>query len=382
MQQKSGSDLVVATATAQDGFSRNRFDDSLRRQAEETVAGIDLSKLSLQQVLDIGREAQQNLSRDMDTLLGSFEKQDNLLVYEALNAIQKGWQGVNLGELEADIEKARAPGLFGRMLRAFASSSRLERMRAAFADKLGAMIRQKRETLLNLVKEMEEQAKQEMGWLIKNMDKLDSLAAGYIRFLESLALPLLVIDLLLETAGTYHAGLLAQTKMSDDPVKKYQADQYGVLVEQIRNRRLILLYAYESIPYHLDTIGAAKQATANTFVEISSSLLQQLNDTKSAVAKWALLVVIENAQTGEALRKQTAELLMKHGIGVLDRVALIAAKKPYERRLADAQLLVALNQSFFEIQRKLNDVYEKGKLGFKEAENLLNHARQPLLTAS
>lgn len=376
MQQST--DLAVATKTAEEGFSQIRFDAALRERAGELVAGVDVSKLTLQQVLDIGRDTQLGLSHDMDALLGSFAKRDNLLVYEALDAIRKGWAGVNLEELEAEIKKANEPGWLRRW---FASSASINRAKAAFVDKLSEMIRQKRETLESLVKEMEEQAKKEMEWLLGNMDKIDALANIYTRFLQNIAAPLLVIDQLLGVAGAHYTVLLTEAKESGDPIKKYEADQYGLLVEQIRNRRLILLYAYESVPYHLDTIGAAKQATANTFIEISSSLVQQLNDTKSAAIKWALLVVIENAQEGDKLRQQMATLLMRHGVNVLDRVALVAAKTPYERRLADAQLLTALNQSFFEVQRKLNDICERGRLGFKEAEKLLGNARQPLLAA-
>ena len=52
---------------------------------------------------------------------------------------------------------------------------------------------------------------------------------------------------------------------------------------------------------------------------------------------------------------------------------------PYERRLADAELLVSIRTGIAVIQDKVLKIHEVGRKQFKEAEMLLTESRKLLL---
>jgi hypothetical protein len=360
-------------------FSDRINSPELVAKAAQQLANFDPSKLTLQGVLQIGQDTEKKLARHLDLVLEEFNAENSPFVFGAFKELQDGIKAANLQELEQKIKEAKTPGFFGSVFRALGLGSGLSKKKIIeFANNLSHLLKGKRETLLDLVKKMEESAKSEVSALLTSLDRMDGLAKGHLETIDDFAVAILYIEGVLQKTKVYVKSLEEEVNGSEDVAKQFNLKQYKALLVQLENRRLVLLNEYENTPLQLDTIALAKEAAANTFTEIANTLMQGLNATKSGLAKWAILVTIENSQAGNELRHEIAKMLLEHGVTILDRVAIAAASTPYERRLADAELLLAMRTGVACIQAKVVEVDRLGRDQFKRAENLLLESRKML----
>ena len=380
------NDITVVEPLRQQTVFVDRLQrEDLVKQSTIIIDQFDPANLTLQAALCIGREAENQLSTHLNQVLAEFNSDNSPFVFEAFKELQKGIKAANLEELESKIKSAKASSAKGFFAKVFGSGSNsvLSNKLSDFTASLSAMLQGKKESLLNLVQEMEKGAERESEALLKTMSRFDELANSYLGTVDDFALGVLYIDGVLAKTKGYVQKLKEDLGESDDIVKKFQISQYEDLVTHLHNRRLLLLNAYNNTPVQLDVITTGKQAAANTFIEVSTSLIQQLNGVKSALASWAMLITIENSQAGDILRRKIAEDLIKYGVVALDRVAVIAAETPYQRRLADAELLLAMRQGITSIQGRVLEIESVGRKSFQKAEQLLiesrNAATKPLL---
>lgn len=358
-------------------FADRLKNPALIEKVDQMIASFDPAALTLQSLLQIGQSAERSLAGNLDRILSEFDKENSPFVFDAFQELQEGLRAANLDELEKKIKEARKPrgflGLFG-----FRGIS--QKKISEFTAALSRMLKGKRETLLDLVKKMEDSARKESEMLLKTMGRLDSLAQSHILVADEFAQSLLYIDGVLEKAQV-HAQLLADNVSDTENVAgRFQAEQYGELLVHLQNRRLILMSAYERTPAELDMIAMSKKAAANTFIEVSTALIQQLNGIKTSLAKWAMLIAVENSQQGEKFRREIAADLLHYGVAILDRVSIVAAGTPYERRLEDAELLLGMRKGIAAIQERVLQIEKSGEESFRKAEAILLESRRPLLT--
>ncbi len=345
----------------------------LAARAQELVAGFNPEALTLQDIFRIGRTEEMDRAKKLDEILALYNEENSPYVYNAFTALQKGIKEANLDDIEMRIQTVKKPGFIGSLFGSF------EKRAGKFVQDFGSLLNGKRKTLLELVDRMEREAEKESEILLMTLKQLDAVAAGLLANVDGIALQVLYIDGVLEKTRVYAERLQAEAAVGDDVPRKYVAEQCEYLLLQLENRRLQLMTVYEKTPTDLQTVAITKSTAGNSFVEIASTLTQQLNGIKSALIQWAMLGTIESSQLADEARRKIAESLLKHGVVVLDRLAVAAAGMPYERRLADAELLVSIRTGIAVIQDKVLKIHEVGRKQFKEAEMLLTESRKLLL---
>lgn len=367
--------ITCGAGSTHESFAARINRPELALRARELVAEFDPVGLTLQEILMIGQEQERIRAADLDRVLSQFTAENSPFVFKAFEELQKGIQEANLDELEERIRTARKPGFFGNVF-----GSATKRM-LSFTREFDSLLKGKRDSLLELVRKMETEAQKETEALIRTIKQTDEVANGFLATVDGLALQVMYIDGALEKARGQLQSLRAEIGDADDVARRYRLKEYEYLVVQLENRRLILMNSYERTPTDLEMLATTKQTAANTFVEIANSLMMQLNGVKTALVQWSMLATIESSQLGDEARRRVAEQLFRHGVVVLDRLAIVAASTPYERRLADAQLLVSVRSGVAAIQQKVLAIEEEGRRKFGEAEQLLLESRKILLPA-
>jgi hypothetical protein len=345
-----------------------------RAMVDNALAELNPQTLELREVILLGTQAQEALSKHIDALLRTVTRTEAPVLYELFLKLQEGLEKVDLDELEQTVQRSHEPNWFIRTCDWIKLSNPAKRMKKT-ADTMREMLTQKSETILDLVKGMEAEAKQEVQQLISNLSMLDNLAEGYLESVKVFAVATAVAYELLTNVRAYEQELVTEANRTNDPQAIATARNYRNLVEQLQNRALTLRTAYEQVPAELEIMSTAKGAASTTLMETANGIRQQFNDLKSALVKWHVLLQVEELQASDMRRREIVQELRKHNVNVLERVATTAATMQGHNRFEDAQLLLGIAQGLGTLRDKLKLMGEERTKKFEEAERALTQAR-------
>lgn len=292
-----------------------------------------------------GNERQVEFGAKLDAILEELTKGTNPVLFQLFDQLSKGVEGVNLAELEKEIQESMKTSFFGRMLESMGLSSAAKRLQKA-NERVGGMLKSKSTSLLDICNNMQETTRKEVVKLINDSKRLEVLAKELKDNVDVFGDYVAAGRTILENAKQKHAALLSNGDAAE-------AKQLEDKIQLFENRVTILETVLVKAPTNIEAIRLGMNAGLQTLGETANSAVEDFNDIKGELIKLSVTHQIQTVQTLNEERRKLKASLTSHANQQLANVAVNAVKTQGLNRLQDAENLLKSAQELKEINTKV-----------------------------
>jgi hypothetical protein len=353
------------------------LDPEHRQFAEAQLAKFDFAKMPAQDLILIGREAEQGLVATLDGFLGRLNKTNSLKLFDLVSRLQKGVDDAKLDQILDEIEKNHQSN-WHKLTSFFKSREAIEK---AAREAFQAAVDQfsgKSKTMVDTCNVMDKDMNVELNKLRLELGEFDALRRKHRDSIIAYAVATWMANQLLLQGRQYVEQLRQELVGVTDPVKLSDFRDQETKLKNVESRAMTLEQRWTRLPGDDELKRMLQEAGVTEYLQTSSSWTDRLINIKETLIAISFALTVKGTQDlkdkGQKMDQQLDAVRARVTKQVITKAANAAGDNVMEnvekgRKLIEEikQLAEIVKAADAENERKM----QEGRVAFKQQRDEL-----------
>lgn len=382
--QTTGQPTTIGIGTLSTASVFGQCSITLRQEqlqvAEAQLEKLNIDNLASAQIVLIGHQAEEALTKTLDTFLSHIERAKDPKIFALFDRLQHGVEEAKLPDLLEEIQsgkiglKARVKGFFNKKTLAGAA----QKAYIATCD----LVSGRTNALSGVMRGLETELSTALSSLLAELQSFDALHSEYRDHIDEFAITAAVAQAFLAKAKLEVQKQKAELTGSTDTLALSDLEQKEQKLQLLESRALALEGVYSRLPADRMVIQQILSAGVQTLQETATTATTRFSSIKTT------LIALHGALQVKGVQQLTA----KHAVldnqlsdirgKLMKEVVTTAANAPGDNRINQAQQLQSLITLTGEIQSLVASARESNKTKFEQARGMFSTARLALTQPS
>lgn len=377
MKNQLKADTLVNVATQASETNLPVLAPEQNAIVEQRVAGFDFIAMPMSQIATIGNEAEVSLQKTLDGFLAKITQAENPKMFKLVQELKESVNSQNLPELAENIIDPK-PTLKGKVLGFFNKGALTKAKDEAF-EAVRGLASSKTKSLVDIVNNMEQEFRDELLKLEKELQNMEQLKQAYAKEFENFVVTVYVTQKFLEKAKKQVSDM-KNSAAENDIVAQQNLRGLEAKLQALESRALALEGVMTRLPADQMVIQELQNAGFQTLLESYTTINSRFSSIKMTLITLNSALINKGVQRleeeGAALDANLATIRNNVAKEVMNKAANAAG----DNRLAQANQIKSIVANTNELMQIAEEAKASNAEKFAQAKEIFGQARTELLS--